>query len=170
MRCATGKQYIWKTLINDMKFAVISDTHDNFANIRKALLWIEAQGIDVILHCGDICKRDTFEDMQNAFKGEIKFVRGNGDFDLDEIPLEMELLLGDKKVFLNHYPERARKMAQSGEFDMVFYGHTHVPWEEKIKNCRVVNPGEMAGQRNKPTFARYDTETEKLELKILEKL
>ena len=41
---------------------------------------------------------------------------------------------------------------------------------KKINECRMINPGELAGQFNKPTFAVYDTETDNLELKILEKL
>jgi uncharacterized protein len=69
-----------------------------------------------------------------------------------------------------HYPEIAKKLAESGNYDAVFYGHTHRPWEETIGSCRLVNPGELAGQRYKPCFAIYDTETDKLELKILEKM
>ena len=34
----------------------------------------------------------------------------------------------------------------------------------------MINPGELAGQFYKPTFAVYDRTTEKLELKILERL
>jgi hypothetical protein len=34
----------------------------------------------------------------------------------------------------------------------------------------MVNPGELAGQFYKPTFAVYDTDTSLLELKILEKI
>ena len=153
-----------------MKFAIISDTHDNFANITKAINWIKKEKIELILHCGDICRQETMADMQKLFPGEIKFVRGNGDYDLDDVPLEMEVLVDDKKVFMNHYPEVAKKAAKSGNYDLVFYGHTHKPWEEKVGKCRLVNPGELAGQRFKACFAIYDTQTEKLELKILEKL
>jgi putative phosphoesterase len=63
-----------------------------------------------------------------------------------------------------------KKKAETGTFDVVCYGHTHRPWVEKIGDCLLVNPGELAGQRYKPTFAIYDTESNALELKILEKL
>ena len=83
-----------------------------------------------------------------------------------------------KKIGIVHFPGEAKKMAQSGKFDLVFYGHTHRPWDEKVPvlsgaegdGCHMINPGELAGQFYKPTFAIYDTETGKLELKILEKL
>jgi len=37
-----------------MKIAVVSDTHDNLSNLRKAIDWIKSQNIKLILHCGDI--------------------------------------------------------------------------------------------------------------------
>jgi predicted phosphodiesterase len=82
----------------------------------------------------------------------------------------MDIQLDGKRIGCVHYPDIAKKMAESGKYDLVFYGHTHKPWEEKIGNCRLVNPGELAGQRFKPTFAIYDTATNRLELKILERL
>ena len=163
-----------------MKFAIVSDTHDNMANFNKVIDFLNAQKIDRMLHCGDICNQDTIEEAEKNFKGEIIFVRGNGDFNLKDVPDTMEVDLGNKKVAFIHYPELAKKLAESGKYDLVFYGHTHRPWlerrsfseggEGKIKKCLLVNPGELAGQRFKPTFAIYDTETDKLELKILEKM
>lgn len=161
-----------------MKIAILSDTHDNITTFNKAIHWLNTEGIKLMLHCGDICNQETIDEAVKNFKGEIKFVRGNGDFELHEVPETMEIEVGGnpstglraRKIFFNHYPDIAKKAAESGKYDVVFYGHTHRPWEERIGNCRLVNPGEMAGQRYKPTFAIYDTETDKLELKILEKL
>ena len=56
----------------------------------------------------------------------------------------------------------------SGRYDYVFYGHNHTPWEEKIGNTVVANPGTLAGMFQKATFAVLDTKNKKLELKILE--
>lgn len=153
-----------------MKFTIVSDTHDNLKNFNKVIDFLNKENIKVMLHCGDICNQETINEAVKNFKGEIKFVRGNGDYDLQDVPEEMEVELGNKKIFFNHYPDIAKKVAESGRYDLVFYGHTHKPWEEKVGKCRLVNPGEVAGQRFKPTFAIYDTESDKLELKILEKL
>ncbi len=161
-----------------MKFAIISDTHDNIKNANKAIDWLNKEKIGFLLHCGDICSQETTDEITKNFKGEVKFVRGNGDYDLENVPETMELELGGnpstglraRKIFFNHYPDVAREMAESGKYDLVFYGHTHRPWEDKVGNCRMINPGEIAGQRFKPTFAIYDTEHDVLELKILEKL
>jgi putative phosphoesterase len=161
-----------------MKFAIVSDTHDNMANFSKVIDFLNTQNIKVMLHCGDICNQTTIDEAVKNFNGGIKFVRGNGDFELENIPETMEIELGGnpstglkaKKIFFNHYPNIAKKMAESGSYDLVFYGHTHRSWEEKIGNCRLINPGEIAGQRYKPCFAIYDTENDHLELKILELL
>lgn len=159
-----------------MKFAIVSDTHDNMANFNKAIDFLNKEGIDIMLHCGDISNQKTIDEAEERFNGHISFVRGNADYHLDDVPDSLSLDIGGKKVAFIHYPDLAKKLAENGHYDLVFYGHTHKPWEEKIParagggNCRLVNPGELAGQRFKPTFAIYDTETDKLELKILEKL
>lgn len=161
-----------------MKFAIISDTHDNLKNFGKAVDFCIKEKIAVILHCGDIASQETIEEMKKMFGGEIKFVRGNCDYDLDEIPEKLEIELGGnlstslrtRRIFFNHYPNIAKKAAESGKYDFVFYGHTHAPKLEKAGECLLANPGELAGQINKPSFAICDTETGKLELKILEKI
>ena len=163
-----------------MKIAIISDTHDNLANLNKVIDFLNAENIETVLHCGDICNQETIDELAKNFKGQVHYVRGNGDYELDQIPEKMEIELGGKNIFFNHYPDIAKKAAESRKYDLVFYGHTHKPWlerrsfseggEGKGKECLLVNPGEVAGQRFKPTFAIYDTENDKLELKILERL
>ena len=151
-----------------MKFAIVSDTHDNINNFNKAINWLNSENIELVLHCGDISRQETISEATKKFKCEIKWVRGNADYYLEEIPEQMDLELDGKRIFFNHYPDVAKKEAESGKYDLVFHGHTHKPWVEQIGKCKLVNPGELAGQRFKPTFAVYDTQTGKLELKILE--
>ena len=152
-----------------MRIAIVSDTHNNWANFKKAIEWIKKQNIQLILHCGDICNQETIDDAKKIFDGDIRFVKGNGDHDLN-LPQKMELEFNGKKIAFCHFPDIAKKLAQSGGFDLVFYGHTHKPWDEKISECHMINPGELAGQFYKPTFAVYDTAKGSLELKILENL
>lgn len=151
-----------------MKIAIISDTHDNLPNLKKAIEWINKEKIQLILHCGDISSQETIDEARKLFNGDIKFVKGNADWELN-LPDKMELEFNKKKIGFVHFPAEAKKMVQSGNFDMVFYGHTHRAWDEKVDSCHMINPGELAGQFYKPTFAVYDTATEKLELKILDK-
>ncbi|MCX7779271.1 MAG: metallophosphoesterase [Patescibacteria group bacterium] len=166
-----------------MKIAIISDTHDNVPNLEKTLAWLKSQGVSLIVHCGDLCAPAMLNKVLIPnFSGQIHLVYGNvsdreslkenvkefknvnlhGDFG--------KLKIDGKKIAFVHQQEEAEKIAKTQKYDLVFYGHSHKPWEKKIGQTRLVNPGNLAGMFYKATFAVYDTETDKLELKILERL
>lgn len=63
-----------------------------------------------------------------------------------------------KQIAVNHYPEIARPLAESGKYDAVFYGHDHISHMELIDKALLLNPGEVMGRFGKSTFAWYDTE------------
>ena len=174
-----------------MKIAIFSDSHDNLANMEKAVNWINNENIRVLIHCGDVCAPAVLKELSKNFSGQIHLVFGNVDGDhflstrlsyteLKNITVHGqlgEIELDNKKIAFTHLPWAARGLAATNKYDIVFYGHTHKPWEEMIgprltggKNTKLVNPGTLGGMFNKPTFAVYDTETDKLELKILEKM
>lgn len=152
-----------------MRIAIVSDTHNNWANFKKAIDWIKKENFFLILHCGDISNQETIDQAKKYFGGDIKLVKGNDDYRLD-LPEKVEMEIDGKRIVFCHFPNDAKKMAQSGKYDVVFYGHTHRPWDEKVGSTHMINPGELAGQFYKSTFAVYDTNTGNLELKILEKL
>ena len=166
-----------------MKIAIISDTHDNWPNITKALSFINDQGTEALIHCGDVCAPVTLKEICKRFTRPIHLVFGNVDGDEHLITKRVyegvtpnvvlyknigEFELDGKKIAITHYPETAKALAKAGGFDLVFYGHNHKPWEEKIGSTWLVNPGNLANIFYKPSFALYDTVTDKLELKILE--
>ena len=170
-----------------MKIAIISDSHDNIPNMEKALDWINGEGIPIIIHCGDLAAPSMLSKViMPKFSGQFHFVHGNvGDPELLEraardfqnvtIHGEVgEIELDNKKIAFTHFPEKALELAKKGGPDLVFYGHTHKPWEETLevggKKVRLVNPGTLAGMFYKATFATYDTSADKLELKILERI
>jgi hypothetical protein len=166
-----------------MKIAIISDSHDNLPNIEKALDWISREKINFIIHCGDLAAPSMLaEIITPKFSGEFHLVHGNvGDPELlEKIAQDFpnvtihgkvgQIEVDGKKIAFTHFPEKALDLAKKNEFDLIFYGHTHKPWEEKIGQTRLVNPGTLAGMFYKATFAVYNTETDKLELKILERI
>lgn len=167
-----------------MKIAIISDTHDNLANLKRAVGWIIKEKIKTMIHCGDIFKPETIERILDEFKGEIHLIFSTADADFTKIPADSfkglarvkiygkfgEIEKDGKKIAFCHFPEIAKELTSTRKYDLVFYGHTHKPWEEKVGKTRLVNPGNIANILFKPTFAIYDTKTDKLELKILEKL
>lgn len=50
-----------------------------------------------------------------------------------------------KKIALMHEPQMIDALAQSGNFDIVIYGHTHEVDIRKINNTLIINPGEACG-------------------------
>ena len=167
-----------------MKIAIISDTHDNLPNFKKVIDWIKKEQIETLIHCGDICSSVTLKQIFKGFVAKAFFVLGNADHDYFEfqelVDKEFpsfkvfqklgEIEIDNKKIAFCHFPKFARGLAHTQEYDLVFYGHTHKPWEETTGECRLVNPGNLSGFPYKSTFAIYDTQTDKLALKILEKL
>ncbi len=164
-----------------MKVAIVSDSHDNLPNIYKAIDIIKKEGITDIIHCGDVCAPAALKEMAEKFNGNIHLAYGNVDGDkegMEAVAIEHkniklygekgEIEPGGKKIAFNHYPDIGKQLAATGKYDIVFYGHTHKPWDEMVGNTRLVNPGTLAGMFNKATFAIYDTATGNLELKILE--
>jgi len=167
-----------------MKIAIISDSHDNLVNIEKALKWINKNKIDEIIHCGDVCAPASLKEFANNFNGKIHLIYGNvdGDYftmgelvqnDLKNVKIygqKGELEVNGKKIVFVHLQWIAKALAKSGDYDYVFYGHNHKPWEENIGKCKMLNPGTLAGMFYKATFAVWDVDKDKFELKILEKL
>lgn len=168
-----------------MKIAIISDSHDNLTNIYKAVHWMNENKISQIIHCGDICAPSVLEELSDKFGKKMHIVFGNVDGDQYQIGQRVsdgtiknvilhgdlgEKVISNKKIAFTHKPYFARALAQTKKYDIVFYGHTHKPFEEKIGQCRLINPGTLAGIFYKATFAVYDTKADTLALKILERL
>ncbi|MFN2137547.1 MAG: metallophosphoesterase family protein, partial [Candidatus Promineifilaceae bacterium] len=59
-----------------MKLGVLSDTHNNLGNLQKALKIFEAEGVEQLLHCGDMADMLTVR-LLGGF--DIIYVNGNAD-------------------------------------------------------------------------------------------
>lgn len=161
-----------------MKIAILSDSHDNIWCLEKALDEVSRQNCDVLLHCGDLVAPFILAQMAQAFDGPIHVIEGNNDGDgrlqqqvaagFPHITLHgpyAELELGGRKVALIHYPEPARRIAQSGVFDLVCYGHDHQQHWERVGDCLLVNPGEVMGRYGSPSWGIYECESHQFTLK-----
>ncbi len=152
--------------------AILSDSHDNIWNLEKALAAVNAVGADVLLHLGDLVAPFIVAQIAETFAGPIHIIEGNNDGDgrLQQVVASKfphvtlhgpyaELELGGRKVALIHYPEPARRIAQSGQFDLVCYGHNHLQNWERIGGCQLINPGEVMGRYGAPSWGLYDCES-----------
>lgn len=163
-----------------MKIAVISDIHDNQINLKKCLNWIKENKIKKIVCCGDITNSETLDILANDFDGKIFLVKGNVEIYREE---ELEkynnieyggrigiFKIGEKIVGACHEPFLIDKIFKKGEPDIIFYGQTHKPWLAKKRGIEIINPGTLGGMFFRATFAIWDRENKKLELKILDTL
>ncbi|HEX7586626.1 MAG TPA: YfcE family phosphodiesterase [Patescibacteria group bacterium] len=159
------------------KVAVISDIHNNEVNLKKVLDYCAREKIQTIICCGDLASKETLDFLNDNFLGTIYYVFGNMDNEqLRDVSGEDkykktivsknfgEAEIDGKKIAFIHFPEEAKKLCQSGKYNLVFYGHTHKPWTEKIENCVLLNPGNVAGEIYPPTFAVWETDRNKFSL------
>ena len=78
-----------------------------------------------------------------------------------------ELEAGGRAIAIIHYPEPALRIAQSGRFDLVCYGHNHDKKVERIGEAVLANPGEILGMKGAPTWGLYDAESGEFTLQAL---
>jgi uncharacterized protein len=175
-------EYLIKYKVEIMKVAIISDIHNNTTNLKRVLDYCAREKIETIICCGDLGSMETLDFLNDNFSSEIFFCFGNmDDGHLKNYDFEAkyknawifkdygEASLGSLasklyKVAIVHYPDIARELCETGKYDFVFYGHTHKPWEETIGTCKMLNPGNVAGEIYLPTFAVWNTENDKFAL------
>jgi uncharacterized protein len=153
-----------------MLIGVFSDVHDNLSALGRALEMFRSEGATRLIFCGDFCSPPAAKAMA-LFDGTVDCVFGNNDGDRFAIAQlsfktpnlilhgeHAELVIDAQvKVAVTHYPLYGRALAYTGDYNIVFSGHTHKPMKERIKNTLWVNPGEVAGMINKPTVVLFDT-------------
>jgi len=169
-----------------MLIAIISDTHGNSATFKKFADWARQNNIQEIIHCGDIGFADfikeagqllpnakihlVIDEVKNEEKDLNKLIEDGAIPNINFCGETGDIEIGGKKIAFTHKRSDAKKLALTNKLDLVFFGHSHQPSEEKIGVCRLINPGELAGQIYRPSFAIYDTETDKASLKIVDLL
>lgn len=161
-----------------MKIAILSDTHNQLARVREALVKARERGAAMILHCGDI------EDpaVVPLFAGwTTHFVLGNCDWDRTALAdamadagatlhdryghLEVE---GKDLAFVHgHETELLEDLEQSGAYDYLFHGHTHVAVDRQAGRTRVINPGALHRAKVK-TFVVLDLATGQAESVVVD--
>lgn len=160
-----------------MKIAVFSDVHDNLARWEEVVEVIKKEKITIGICCGDVTSLESIEEISKAFK-KLYIAFGNGDYKIKQIeglmPENVQSFgnvgaveIDDKKIAFCHYDWLAEKLFESQNYDFVFYGHTHTPWEKRKDGHVLLNPGEVAGQFGKASFAIVDIKTGASTLKLL---
>src|SRR5207244_11682389 len=95
------------------------------------------------------CERDRASIRQAVHGVGATLYEPFGRLDVDGVKIAW--LHGDDKRLMHQVEE-------SGEFDYLFYGHTHVADERRTGDTRVINPGALHRARPK-TLLILDVET-----------
>jgi putative phosphoesterase len=163
-----------------MLIGIMSDSHDNLVNIRKAVKVFTERGVGALIHAGDFCSPFFFREMEQLKQQGLRMhgVFGNNDGDkvlltrvsagfaeLRDAVLTLEL--EGRKIAVMHYPDVAESLHRSGDFDLVVFGHTHNIVASGTKD-KLLNPGTCSGYlTGKATVALVSTEELTLELVTL---
>lgn len=131
-----------------MRICVMSDTHipDRNDDIPADLMK-EVMNADMIVHAGDFTSLDFYKELKGL--KPLKAVVGN----MDSPELRNELK--DKEIFTvqgykigivhgHGKPEKILENIRScfdEKLDLVIFGHSHQPFNEKIGKCIFFNPG-----------------------------
>ena len=152
-----------------MKLGVMSDSHDNIPNVKRAVALFNELGVDLVVHAGDFIAPFAIDPLADL-NCRVVGVFGNNDGERIMIAKKFEPIgevhpnlasvsLDGRDIAVMHYPELAIPIAKSGDYDVVIYGHTHKIDIHKEKTL-LLNPGETGGwTTGKSTVAVVDLET-----------
>jgi len=159
-----------------MKIGIISDTHDNLPQIKKAVTFFNREKVDLVLHAGDFVSPFTALEFKNL-NCPLKGVFGNNDGDklylqekfkgIGEIyPAPYETNIDHKNIIMLHIEKLIDGLSESQKYEVIIYGHTHRTDLRKTGKTLIINPGECGGWlTGKSTIALLDLEN--LEVKII---
>jgi len=166
-----------------MQIAVLSDIHDNIWNLEKVINQIKNH-VGAVIFCGDFCApfvasyfanlgTSVYASLGNNDQDQLGILKWGGKtFHLTALWEEYGKAKFDgKKIAFCHYPKLGELLAKTGEFDAVFYGHTHQTKNEKYTKTLLLNPGAVCGINPRailgignekpgiPSYGLYDTKT-----------
>ena len=137
-----------------MRIGVVSDTHNNLKNVRKIVELFNAEGVDRVIHTGDISQAKTLEVLARL-DAPLFGVFGNNDQEREALTQAIErygFSFQDPPLHLNWCERSIIVVHDPLEFEghladqeLALHGHTHRYRLEASGNLVVFNPGECAG-------------------------
>jgi len=159
-----------------MKIGLISDTHDNIQNIRRAVRKFNDKRVDLVIHAGDIVSPNAVESLADV---KLVSVLGNNDKDVAGLTSAFNKINGklEGEIYETVYDgmkfaiyhgtsiTKREQLIKSGKYDMFIYGHTHRKDNRFVGNTRVINPGTAKGWFFGlfATIAIFDTSSRNIE-------
>ncbi|MBT6226230.1 MAG: metallophosphoesterase family protein [Candidatus Scalindua sp.] len=127
----------------DYKIGVISDTH---CLVRKSVI-NAFNDVDLIVHAGDIEKPDALETLKTI--ATVHSVRGNVDGGkwVKNLPYTKVVQVGQVYLYVLHDLNTLDLDPAAAGFNVVIYGHSHIPKIEERSGVLFLNPGSAGPRR-----------------------
>jgi putative phosphoesterase len=136
-----------------MRIGILSDTHDQVERTTLAVDLLAAEGVEILIHCGDLTGPDVVEACRRL---TTYYVFGNNDFDEDALRQAIgdhdgtclermgEIEIRGRRIAVTHGDSdaRLRRLAGAGP-DYLLSGHTHRPADLRRGRTRWINPGAL---------------------------
>lgn len=168
-----------------MKVCIVSDSHDRADSLHRAASAARDEGAVALVHCGDLIGAHTLGGVFGLGLA-MHVVHGNNLGDTIALGRlaadsngklryhggEADIVLGERRVFVTHYPHLARGMACTGDYELVCCGHSHKASVSEQPNVQgghtwLVNPGTVAGIGAAPTWVLGDLARMSFQLRTL---
>lgn len=143
------------------KIGVVSDTHipSRSRTLPKALME-GISGVDLIIHAGDLLKDYVLYELEEI--APVEAVAGNNDDEYirSMLPNKKIIKAGRFKIGITHgygrgsntlYAALATFMRDS--VDCVVFGHSHIPFNERVNGILCVNPGSPTDKRSQKHYS-----------------
>ena len=135
-----------------MRIGVVSDTHNNLANVRAIVRLFNDAGVQRVVHTGDITKAKTLDELAQL-DAPLFGVFGNNDVERDSLnasvhahgfafcepPLRLDW--HGRRIVVVHDP---LELPDDG-YQLALHGHTHMHRCERLGERLIFNPGECSG-------------------------
>jgi len=162
---------------NNMKIGIISDTHDDVENTKKAIEIFKEKRVNFVIHLGDYISPP----IVRLFKGlKLTGIFGNNDGykyvlikAFNEINGEMKgdfavIEVEGVKIALYHgeFKEISEALAKSGDYDVLLTGHWHKPEKKEVGKTLWISLGSanrFFSENFTPVIGIFRTETRKFE-------
>lgn len=136
-----------------MRILVTSDSHGirgNFFDVAE----MHIDDTDLFINLGDSNSGNDLEDAKIYFKSKLRLncVAGNCDFSSTE-QFEKTITFAGKRImfchghtlYVKHGIEMLVERAKNQGVDIALFGHTHIPFYQKIDGIHIFNPGALCG-------------------------
>lgn len=159
-----------------MKIMFISDIHGSAYYMEKIVEIFNNENYQHLYILGDVLYHGPRNDLPTEYnpkrviellkmiKKKITYIRGNCDAEVDEMVLKCKMsknkiiTLDGKKVFLTHGHHYNKDNLPNKQFDIMMYGHFHVPFIMSNNSHIIMSPGSISipKENSLPSYIKYE--------------